>query len=411
MAKIGLIFINDISLGSKSARDFDVKLKSKYFLCFLILFILSFNLSQASEIQDKIKQNTFMFVPINGYAPVVTKAKAMEHVEANCHLANLPPSEKLNCKQLLECSDENKDCKRDFERHGTAFLMGDGQTLYTAWHVAYFTHGAGLQFAKNYASTQSPERQKEMFQKLAPMFVLLNHDFQVVYDTRLESQTKYLNFGDPLATVYSFDGVKQGQPFGVFENVPDDFVSIHLTKKLGEGLKQASNFSYDQNTRITTVGFGYDGHHLSFNQDHGHPESLIVLKRNSGLYLNFLLEPLTMSYEDFTKQSLLTQAMALGYSEESSKAQIAEFGEELISQSIQTLLVAHARHQRDLELESNPYALFTTNSVSSGQSGGPVFNDRDEVIGLIANSILDRSLNEQRSGSFGTGIHLFQPRD
>jgi hypothetical protein len=75
----------------------------------------------SASVENHIKQNTFMIVPINIYAAQYSKSEAEDFVRLNCQNKNLPPNEILNCNALKSCEGQN--CVREYEPHGTGFLM------------------------------------------------------------------------------------------------------------------------------------------------------------------------------------------------------------------------------------------------------------------------------------------------
>lgn len=277
--------------------------------------------------------------------------------------------------------------------------------------MAFQTHAAALVFVKNYVLKLTDEERDQLFKVLTPKFVLLDHDFNIVYDSRLQPETKYLKFGNPLSTVFIQDGRIRDQAYGYFENIPQDHVSIQLEKSLGQGLKISPNATTDLNQTFITAGFDYDSINFNFLVDQGQPHNLLDLKANSGRYMDFLLTPMTLSHEDFLKHTLIEQLMLMGYSEESSISQIEQYGDELIARSIKTVLHAHSRHERDLLIESHDNVLFLTNPVLPGQSGGPVLNTKGKVLGLITNSILEHNSEDSTYVSHGAGVYIFNSKN
>ncbi len=360
------------------------------------------------NILTTLNQNTFIFIPINHYASVISKQSAEEFVQTNCHLNHLPPNEVLNCKALADC--EGNQCIREYQNHGTSFLLGDGKTLFTAWHVAFPTHATPLYFFKNYALTLTHEDRYNLFSVFKPKFILLDHDYNIVYDSRHETKTRYLNYGDPLSTIFAKEGHIHSKAYGYFANIPEDFVSIELSYPLGNGLKLQTEPNTDTKQQFLTTGFGYDSVNFNFQINAGYSQKLVDLKSNSGLFIDFLLNPLPLNPEELLQLPLLEQLMLMGYSEESSLAQISKYGEALIASSIAITLASHARHQDDFDIEQHKHVLFLENPVLPGQSGGPVLNLQGQVVGIITTSILDQDAETNLMISHGSGVYLFKPK-
>lgn len=371
-----------------------------------LLFVGCAEDNQALDpVLEKIKQNTFILVPINTYAQNIPKEKAIEFVKTNCHLKHLPPAEVLNCKALSECDGTN--CIREFESHGTAFLMNSGKTLHTAWHVLYPTHAAALFFFRPYFLSLNADQKKELSPQLKPKFVLLNHNHDIVYDTR-KNPTSYAVIGDPLSPTHIFYGQIHDQSYGYFENIPFDFASINLSKKLGEGLKAAE--STVLNGEFLASGFGYDGRHFKFDISKGKRESLTKLKIKTNEFIDFQLAPFDMPIETFLSLTTFDKLIYMGYSETEASAQIQKHGLELVDTSIKTVLKSHGRHMRDLATEKNEKVIFTNNPVLPGQSGGPLTNTKGEVIGILTNAFMTQ-LKPGEYVSFGAGAYLFNSFD
>lgn len=386
-------------------------IKETFSTAILILLVLdsaSFansNLNISESVNRKIHDNTFILIPINSYAPIISKSQAEEFVKTNCHLMHLPPSEVLNCNALKTCVEGH--CVREYASHGTGFLLNNGSTLMTAWHVVYPTHASALLFIRNYAlSLQDQEARDKLYENLKPNFILLNHNHEIIYDTRL-NPTDYNNFGDPLSTTHIFYGTSyQNQPYGYFENIPEDYLEIRLSKNLGEGLKFGLKASADDEFIVS--GFGYDGRNFGFDMTSGQKQSLYELKTQTHNYRDYVLKPFVIPIEDFLALDPITQLINLGYSKESAISQIEQHGLELIQHSIFTVLKTQSRHMRDLEIEKHAHVLFTDNPSLPGTSGGPVTNSNGEVLGILTNGILS-SPNPGEFISHGSGIHLFEP--
>ena len=78
--------------------------------CFLIIIsillsfeVLAVGLKLKPEVVEKIENNTFMYVPINSYAPVISKERAREIYSTGCTEELRTPKDKLNCAVLESC--------------------------------------------------------------------------------------------------------------------------------------------------------------------------------------------------------------------------------------------------------------------------------------------------------------------
>lgn|GEM_PF-2447883 len=336
-----------------------------------------------------IRAGTFMLIPIKQGIASLTKEQARAYAARNCGLDTLPLSERMNCRILETCTGSGDDCQPLYGDHGTAFLAGDGKTLYTAWHVVNESHLVALTFLAPYLERLNDADRAQRLAGMEPSFILVDHDERVVYDTREDAKrgaakTAYAGFGNPLSSAYSQDGRKAGRPYGLEENIPDDFARIALTRSLGPGLAVGKPTG-DPDECFLDAGFAFDGRRTTFAVHAGRRASLDAMMRASGQFMKFELDPLPLPRGTIEKMRTVDALVVMGYSKESALAQTKQFPEEKLRDAIATVLDFQERHRRDLEVEKNPATLFVDNPIVSGESGGPLLNASGQVVGLITN--------------------------
>ncbi len=352
----------------------------------------------SADVSIKIEANTFMMIPINAYASTIPEENARAYYAKNCGLASLPLSEKLNCEKLRDCKGD--ECVKPFVSHGTAFLKGDGHTLVTAWHVPFQTHAAALTLLTDRISIMTADEKTKIYQNLKPEFILVNHQNEIVYDTRTPdgAQTRYRSFGDPLSSVFSERGNKNNKPFGYYENIQDELTVIDLQTDLGTGLQVASSAGSDC---ITSAGFGYDGYDLKFSIVSGEASTLPVLNRALNVFMEFQLNPLPQARAKIEKLPTGKILILMGYSPEQARAQVKQFSEKQLREAIQVILDTEERHARDLQVSQNARSVYFDAPVMSGFSGGPILNSRGELTGLTTNAFLKKEEGRERQVSVG----------
>lgn len=366
--------------------------------------------SLGSVVADKVKSNTFIIVPINPFIKPMSEDRRSAYLNENCVSENPEPKFLLNCKQLENCSDES--CIAPFETHGTAFLLEKGNQLVTAWHVLFQTHAAPLTFLQNALINKTlEERRQTVLERIEPAFVLLNHNLDMVYDTRADpedNKTNYSFIGDPLASILHFNGYIKNQAYGYHENILTDVVSIQLNKNLGPGLEQAARNGTSSQT-FYNAGFGSDGHHYEFSMNPGQEESLYRLKLASGRgYDPFQIDPSPYDLEAHERLSVHDQLLAMGYSESIIEQTFEDYSLDLILRSIEVVLRTEQRHQRDYIIENDERVLFTNSIGLPGHSGGPVVNKDGQVIGMVATGFYSSYDEDQPRQSFGSGVLVLE---
>lgn len=353
----------------------------------------------SADVSNKIEANTFMIIPINAYASTIPEQNAHDFYTKNCALPNLPLSEKLNCEILKDCHGDA--CVRPYAQHGTAFLKGDGRTLVTAWHVPFQTHAAALTMLADRIAIMTTDEKTKIYQNLKPEFILVNHQNEIIYDTRRpeSAQTRYRSFGDPLSSVFADRGNKNDRPFGYYENIQDELTVIDLQQSLGTGLQVAS--ALDSGC-VTSAGFGYDGYDLKFSIVSGKRSTLPTLNRALDVFMEFQLNPLPQTRAKIEKLSTKKILVLMGYSPEQADAQIKQFSEKQLRDAIQVILDTEERHARDLLVSQNARSLYFDAPVMSGFSGGPILNSIGEITGLTTNAFLKKADGQQdRQASVG----------
>jgi hypothetical protein len=373
-----------------------------------LLIVPSVNAIDLPEvIKENIIKNTFMIVPINQYATPISEKLARNYYLNNCSIKNLMANDKLNCKVLKNCKAEA--CVVEYLEHGTAFLsLENGETLLnTAWHVLFPSHAAGLIFAKNYLEAASTEDKKNIYEKLVPEFLLLNANEEIVYDTRIDRPTSYLDFGDPLSTLFIQEGSNINGIYGYMENIPQDYAKIKLNRKLAEGLIKVSSTNKTNHEKYYSLGFAFDRYNLQFNFKSGFKASLLNLLKTSEKFMDFQMNKLVISHEQFNLLSEEEQLVIIGYSKESAEQQVKDLGRDQVNEAIKIVLSVQMRIQKDLMIEKNTKVLFTDITVLPGSSGAALTNKKGEVIGIVTNAILKEDQKSKKMISFGSGIHLF----
>ncbi len=358
----------------------------------------------STDVSDKIEANTFMIIPINAYASTLPEENARAYYTNNCGLASLPLSEKLNCEKLKDCKGD--ECVKPFASHGTAFLKGDGRTLVTAWHVTFQTHAAALTLLADRIFIMTADEKTKIYQNLKPEFILVNHQNEIVYDTRTAeaAQTRYRSFVDPLSSVFSERGSKNNKPFGYYENIKDELTVIDLQKDLGTGLQVATSADSEC---ITSAGFGYDGYDLKFSIVSGEASTLKVLNRALNVFMEFQLNPLPQPRAKIEKMSTAKILILMGYSIEQAEAQVKQFSEKQLRDAIQVILDTEERHARDLQVSQDAQSVYFDAPVMSGFSGGPILNSQGDLTGLTTNAFLKKEEAQGRQVSVGgAGLSL-----
>jgi hypothetical protein len=354
------------------------------------------------SLDASLRVNTFMIIPIHQVQGSMTTEQARAYHAANCALKTLPLSDRLNCQVMATCLGEA--CRLDYGHHGTAFLVGDGTTLFTAWHVVNETHEAALTFLSRALQLMSPGDRAKAYHNLEPEFILADQSERIVYDTRLDAargrKTAYARFGDPLSTGYVADGEQGGHPYGFNENIPVDWVQIALTESLGPGLTAGSPSS-DAQECFVDAGFAFDSRVTRFAVHSGRRAGLTAMMKASDQFMDFQLQPLPMPRARIEALPAVDALVVMGYSKDSARSQVRQYGKERVRSAMSTVMDFQARHMRDVEVEKDPAAFFLDSPIMSGQSGGPLFNSAGQVCGIVTNGFMTKDESTQAQRSYG----------
>ncbi len=371
-------------------------------------FVLSFLISLAASaschdlaphIQRSVAQNTFKLVPRNAYAATLTEETARSLHEQNCWVKDLTISDKMNCDILKSCTGEH--CKLEYAPFGSAFINEKNGQLLTAWHVVFPTHAAGLIFMQGSLSQVPTDELNSRLSVLKPEFILLDSNDNLIFDTQ-KTPSQYSFWGNPLSTIYQANGHKQNQPYGYFENSPDDFVAINIgslgvgsnlsSTTLSKGLSITSLTKKDDLAEKCLYSAGYQYHDGKFRISSGKKELVKTMQSYYSFVSSAELDPLPMAVAKILELDNAMILRILGYSENNIEKTLAQFDEKTIRNAIQIVLSNHPRHQRDQSLEDHPAVIFYDAKVLPGQSGGPIVDDAGTVVGITTNAFLDKSI-------------------
>lgn len=358
------------------------------------------------SVRANLDSNTFMYIPMNTYAAVYTHAKAQEYIAKNCQNTHLPMSEILNCRSLQECNSD--DCRAPFLSSGTAFLVGDGKTLYTAWHVAAQTSEAAIIMVGGFLEHSNEMVRKAAYSKLKPEFVLVDQKDQIVYDTRQDHNTAYVSMGDPIKVMYAM-GHLTPKDFGAFESSPSDFVGIQLSRSVGAGLPIAANQPVSSDC-VYSKSFFFDGKTSSETQVSGNAMDGMksFLKQNPKNY-DFMIQPLPMERSHFENRSVSVVLTDMMYSPASVKKQLREFSNKILRTSIAIELNTQAINLEDIKIYDSSTTLLTSQPIISGGSGSPMVNSLGEVVAIATNALMDFDAKGSPIDSHGAVGVLIEP--
>lgn len=289
------------------------------------------------SILEKVKLSTFKIVPIDLFAKELNEEEARRLHKQECTSPKVSTHERLNCEIFKKCKDNA--CKRSFTQDGSAFLLGDGQSLVTAWHITYNSHASALRFLENYLSTLDNDTRNNKLSVLRPAFILLDHEERKVFDTRehLSGTVKYLDWGNPLSPIYAKRGKKDEGPYGFYENASQDFALISLPESIGPSLRSAT---------LATKECLY-----SVGQDFQEKTMKLVSSGGRKVTLKKIQEKNEVTHTSPTEEQ---------------------------------------RNLRDQTLDQNESIIFFNASVSLEQRGGPLVNDQGEVIGITTHQFIQK---------------------
>lgn len=338
----------------------------------------------SEDVAKRVNQSIFQIVPINSYATHLTVERARELYKEGCQQESPLIHQNLNCSVLKTC-DSEESCIKEYAPHGTAFLV-DGK-LATAWHVVYSTHSTALLFLQKYLENLSRNELNEKLSVLKPEFVLFNNKGKKVFDSRDTGQkeTSYLNWGNPLSTVYSNSGKKKDSLYGYYENIPEDYVFIDLPKTIGPDLKlsrKKTDCSY-------SAGFSFNGQKTEYQINGGHKSTIVNRQKHLSHLIPFQYTPQSITPGEFQKLSEVEALRLMGFSEEEIHSQIVKYGLERVRRSINIVYKSHLRHMRDQEVDNHSKVFIHDGQVYAGQSGGPLLNEDGDVFGITTNGFVN----------------------
>ncbi len=409
----------------------------KSVIALICLLSIGANANISEDIEQRIRRNTFLFVPINQYAMPIEVIQARKLYELNCkgeHGAPnpelLPINQKLNCKTLKQCQVK-EECRLQYSSFGSAFLAENGRKLYTALHVAINSVKMPFYFFKQYFEQRTTSERKEYLAQIGVQFLLLDINGNLLYDSR-EEEAQVIESGDPMAIVYTDTGRSPNGNVGFKEAIPNDFIQIQLQRDMGDGIPMAAS---SQSIDFLSAGFYYEEGER-FVSLLGQEESVLALKQKTGNFNEITLSPLSQNREEYASRSEEEIMQDWGWPLESIARQIDECGRDRVRAAITSLLVIQERNARDMAVESHPKALFTNARAQPGNSGGPVMNSQGEVVGITVNGFhriltertdvkscreqkFEHELGEKEKEnakviqrlSFGSGVHLLVAKD
>jgi hypothetical protein len=364
----------------------------------------------SKQIRSLVRDNTFKIVPRNIYASSFSSEHARELYDKHCISSPLTISEQMNCATLKNCQGEQ--CKIEYMPFGTAFWTSENNKLITAWHVVYPTHAPALLFLQNNLMSLSNEELNQTLSVLSPDFVLLDHKDQVIYDTRTaHPKSVYSRWGNPLSTIYQNQGFIKNQPYGFFENAPDDFVAIELSLPNAENRKGLSllrtNKTSLNGTCLQSVGFQYHNGQLTLSG--GQLTAVKDLQAKLSFSTPFQLNPLPLPLEEILNKSISEILGIMGYSEDEIQKMLGKHSDEKLWAAIKVVLQTQSRNMRDQALADHEDVIFFDAPVLPGQSGGPIIDEQGHVVGITTNSFYDKQLlTDNHYTAYGSAGVLIQ---
>lgn len=234
-------------------------------------------------------------------------------------------------RQIEHCEESQgllgllgEDCEVSFSIElGSAFLAGDGRTLWTAMHVA----GSAFGFSENIPQADS---------KYPPqIFVFDDHDNLIVDP-----------FKDPMQPRQFPKGSGDGLFRMMYEGTQNDYVSFTLARAIGQPLKIAAS-APAPGERISVIGYPACTNCVSASQ--------------------------AASRADFSSRSPRPNS--------DGKTIKVSFGEVADNNYFRAVFDKSVAERPDADLNK---MISTTADVVPGNSGGPAFNAAGEVIGMLS---------------------------
>ncbi len=364
-------------------------------MTFVLSFLMAALASAAcndlsTNIQQSVTQNTFKLIPRNLYAATISEESARSLHQKSCLAGGLSASDQMNCDLLKSCTGDA--CKLEYGPFGSAFFSKKTGLLMSAWHVVFPSHAAGLIFLQGRLSLFPYEEMQSILAVLQPDFILLDQNDKIIFDTK-NNPSQYAFWGNPLSTVYQTEGHKQHQPYGYFENAPDDYVAIDIgSGKIGTGLPLTTLTEKEDLATQCLYSGGYQYHDGKFRISSGRKAAVKTMQSRYSFATPFQLNPFPMAVEKILELDNTQILKMMGYSDDNIQKTLANYDAVTIRRSIEIVLATQPRHLRDQALENNPAALFYDAKVLPGQSGGPIVDENGTVVGITTNSFLDKSV-------------------
>lgn len=372
-------------------------MKSTLIILFSLVFIISnpalsgegfTTLSRKSKEVQSVGKSIFKILMRNNLASenTIPGLKVAEILLTQCLQDELSFHDEMNCKHLSNCFGYS--CHLPYVASGTAFLVNNGQTLATAMHVSWLSHQAKWVFLQEPLKNMEDSEFWTNVENFKPEFKLFDQEGNEVYDSLIEP-VRRISGGDPR----KFIGPRTtGSP--LFSN--EDFEVFELTRVIGEPLPLA-NKSVELGDKVYTVGFptktvrarGKNSNGKSIYYSEGFVRDGESFVRNVMKEENVpevMLEEIDIeSLKDATGEEILK---AFGFSEQVIKNTKEQLDPEKFAEVCQSYIKAYPSQNSIYA----PYlSYFKEGSINAatmdsvfGNSGGPVFNEANEVVGLIS---------------------------
>ncbi len=302
-----------------------------------------------------------------------------------CQQDDLNFVQQLNCEHLKSCYGES--CYKPYLSSGTAFLIGDGSTLATAFHVSWTSLSAKWLFFKEILRSKDAKKREEMISNFPPEFALFNAKGEKVFDTD-DGKVESISAGDQLKFIDNFQA-------GDFPFASEDYEFIRLSKVIGKPLRVASVLP-SEGEKIFSIGFPQATKREGSSNSNGFNLTYSEGKvQNPENYLNEYLKsnklPLAMlrsiDTESLKQKSGAEVLRVFGFSEEIIENSIEHHGEEKFETEVAPSYIEvyeknHHKYIRMLDILKSKSVISHTMDIVPGNSGGPVFNQAGQVVGL-----------------------------
>lgn len=362
-----------------------------------LTLIFSFNALALGSLPKSlytVGESVFRIVPLNlGDSGEASTAKQRQKHLATACKAPINFISKLRCDYMRNQCPKKGDCRIPFNTSGTGFLAENGQTLVSAFHVLGALEKLGVILTSSALVGYSPEQMKDIYQGFRPQFLVFNSGGELVYDTRdYKEPHVFESVGDPMRE-YERTTIEGFVPANL-AGFGADFAIVKLKKSLGPGLKvklvdQTDSILWAIGYPARTSGreFNYDGYSLAANQGERIP--LPVASKLLG-------------FKDPTEIAAASDQETLVASPAFPSPLPSSLPSPTTSASNPALMANKASATADDSL-----LLVTGNDIVEGFSGGPLFNERGEVVGIITASMSDETTSQ--GVAFGVPWQDFKP--